>query len=157
MKNKGFTLIELMIVVAIIAIIAAIAIPNLLRSRLQSNESAAIGNLRTVVGSQSAFASAERGYASAFTQLRDDPIAADQPAYLDIDLTGLVQGYNYTLAGAGNTLVGSSVGSVFTNFTCTAVPDQVGRTGVRGFFVDASGVIRFSADGSEPDATADPI
>ena len=74
MKNKGFTLIELMIVVAIIAIIAAIAIPNLLRSRLQSNESATIGNLRTVVGSQSAFAAAERGYASTFAQLRNDPI-----------------------------------------------------------------------------------
>ena len=58
MKNKGFTLIELMIVVAIIAIIAAIAIPNLLRSRLQSNEAAAIGNLKTIVGAQTAFAAA---------------------------------------------------------------------------------------------------
>ena len=155
--QQGFTLIELMIVVAIIAIIAAIAIPNLLRSRLQSNEAAAIGNLRTVVGSQSAFASAERGYASSWAELRDDPIAAGQPAYLDIDLSGLVQGYDYAVAGDGNTLVGSSVASVFTNFTATAVPNQIGRTGIRGFFVDASGVIRFDPAGGAPDETFDPI
>lgn len=157
MKNKGFTLIELMIVVAIIAIIAAIAIPNLLRSRLQSNESATIGNLRTVVGSQTAFAAAERGYAGAFTDLRNVPIAAGQPAYLDIDLTVLTQGYNYVLVGDGNTLVGSSVASVFSNFECTAVPDQFGRTGIRGFFVDASGVIRFDPDGAAPTDTSQPI
>ena len=156
MKNKGFTLIELMIVVAIIAIIAAIAIPNLLRSRLQSNESAAIGNLRTVVGSQTAFAAAERGYSDTFAQLMT-PAAG--PAYLDIDLTpaGGVQGYIYALASAGNSVVSASGATAFEDFNCTAVPSNQGTSGIRGFFVDASGVIRFTPDGAAPDVTADPI
>ena len=146
MKNKGFTLIELMIVVAIIAIIAAIAIPNLLRARLQSNEGAAIGNLRTVVGAQTAFAAANRGYSDddTWAELRD-PTETGQPntapPYLDVDLSGVVQGYEYTL-GVGNGVEVDPPGEVYTDFYCTAEPATDGRTGVRFFGVDASGVIR---------------
>ena len=146
MKNKGFTLIELMIVVAIIAIIAAIAIPNLLRSRLQSNESAAIGNLKTLVSAQTAYAAANGGYSgdATFVELRTPTDAG--PAFLDVDLSGTVQGYNYALAGANADTNGD-----FQNFTCTATPDVDGTTGIRVFYVDASGVIRLD------DATGLPI
>ena len=142
MKNKGFTLIELMIVVAIIAIIAAIAIPNLLRSRLQSNEAAAIGNLRTVVGAQTAFAAAERGYSADLDELMNP---AEGPAYLDIDLTAdVVQGYKYTLTeGDGAELEGNTIDAVYTNFFCQADPATPGSTGIRYFGVDASGVVRW--------------
>ncbi|MHC4956190.1 MAG: prepilin-type N-terminal cleavage/methylation domain-containing protein, partial [Planctomycetota bacterium] len=59
-KNTGFTLIELMIVIAIIAIIAAIAIPNLLSARLNSNETAAVATLRNIISAQAQFQSTAR-------------------------------------------------------------------------------------------------
>ncbi|MFM1920949.1 MAG: hypothetical protein RLZZ303_2583 [Candidatus Hydrogenedentota bacterium] len=134
-KNKGFTLIELMIVVAIIAIIAAIAIPNLLRSRIQSNESAAIGNLRTVVGAQTSYHSANNGYATDFATL-----TGDTPPYLDGAWDATKSGYDFAMGGSA------------ANFTCAATPAEAGTTGVREFFVDASGVIRVGTD-----ATGTPI
>jgi prepilin-type N-terminal cleavage/methylation domain-containing protein len=139
-KNKGFTLIELMIVVAIIAIIAAIAIPNLLRSRMQSNESAAIGNLRTIVGAQVAYHAANYAYAADFAAL-----GAGTPKYLEGTWDGASKsGYDYTLGGDGN------------NFQANADPTTPGTTGGKYFFTDASGVIRYNNDAQASDAD-DPI
>lgn len=125
-RKSGFTLIELMIVVAIIAIIAAIAIPNLLRSRMQSNEAAAVGNLRTILGAETAYHGANFVYTATF-----DDLTTAVPPYLDGDWTTPKSGYNFVLGGDAS------------NFTANANATTYGVTGGRGFFTDASGVIRF--------------
>ena len=139
-SNRGFTLIELMIVVAIIAIIAAIAIPNLLRSRMQSNESSAIGNLRTIVGSEVAYHAANYMYTAAFADL-----TGATPAFLDGNWDGTTKsGYDYTLGGDAN------------SFTANADAAVIGTTGNKGFFTDSSGVIRYE-NGGPATAVSTPI
>ena len=138
-KNAGFTLIELMIVVAIIAIIAAIAIPNLLRSRMQSNESAAIGNLRTINASEVAFHSANSAFATTFDQL-----TTATPPFLDGNWAVAKSGYNYAMAGTVDC------------FQVTATPTTPGTTGNRYFCTDCTGVIRFSTAGAAT-AASTPI
>ena len=138
-KKHGFTLIELMIVVAIIAIIAAIAIPNLLRSRIQSNHSAAIGNLRTINGAQVAYHSANKLYGDF------DQLTGADPAFLNGNWAGAKNGYTYSLDA-----------SALQDYTCTAEPEVDGRSGTEFFFTDGSGVVR-SAEGGSADATSPPV
>jgi len=131
-KTTGFTLIELMIVVAIIAIIAAIAIPNLLRSRIQSNESSAIGNCRTVTGAEVGYNSANGIYTASFDELASPP--GGGPAFLEGTWGGPKNGYLFALSGDTDC------------FELDATPATT-RSGIRGFFTDCSGVIRASTTG----------
>ncbi len=139
-RNKGFTLIELMIVVAIIAIIAAIAIPNLLRSRIAANEAAAIGAMRTLSSAQENY----RNNSGTGTYGTLAQLTGATPPYIDSALGGgNSRGYTVAIVGAPTA----------NAWGATAVPNAVGTTGNRGFFVDQSGVIRFTTDGTAPDAT----
>lgn len=138
-RQQGFTLIELMIVVAIIAIIAAIAIPSLLQARISGNEASAISSLRTITTVNEQYRTRFGRYPTSLAEL-------DLEDYIDDVLgAGAKSGYDFTLTGGGN---------VWTAF---GVPQNVGSDGDRGFFADESGVIRFTADGSQPDPTSPPI
>ena len=126
--KKGFTLVEIMIVVAIIALLAAIAIPNLLRARHNANESAAIATLRTISTAEESF----RAVQNPNTYGTLAQLAAAVPPYIDATLAGgAKQGYTFVMTGvpAANT------------YTCTATPQTVGTTGTRIFTVDQTGVI----------------
>ncbi len=130
-RNSGFTLIELMIVVAIIAIIAAIAIPSLLNARKAGNEASAISSLRTLTTVNEQYRTRFQSYASTLAVLNTE-------GYIDNVLSsGTKSGYTfvYTLASVNT-------------WNCTGDPATPGTTGDRYFFVDQSGVIRFSATGT---------
>jgi prepilin-type N-terminal cleavage/methylation domain-containing protein len=151
-NQKGFSLIELLIVVAIILIIAAIAIPNLLRAQMAAHESSAVGSVRTIVTSQVTFQSTWGiGYANGLTTLGTPAAgctAASSTSACLIDpvlTTGIKSGYNVNTGAAGG---GGTASNPYTTFGVDAWPITVGSTGQRGFCADESGVIRYNTTGT---------
>jgi len=144
-KQKGFSLIELLIVVAIILIIAAIAIPNLLRSRMAANEASAVGSLRTLNTAQVTYSTTypNVGFANALSALGGTVASCTSATSTNSCLvdqvlaSGTKSGYTFVLGGTS--------GAPVVTYTFTGSPVAPGQSGQRYFFTDQSGVIRFNA------------
>jgi type II secretory pathway pseudopilin PulG len=145
-----------MIVVAIIAIIAAIAIPNLLRARLASNESAAIGAMRTIGSAQATFqaSAGQDGDADGTGEYGDLALLSNAtPPYIDEVLGGGTKsGYQFLITTTGNTDTDEVI------WEATSWPLNHGVSGNRTFYIDESGVLRGSdiGGGSVAGAAANP-
>lgn len=144
--QKGFSLIELLIVVAIILIIAAIAIPNLLRARMQANESSAVSSIHAINTASISYTTLfpTVGFAPSLAALGDGgtaPCAGNSSAscYIDTSLSGGTKsGYSFTYQQDTST-------TPSLHYTINGDPLSRGISGQRGFFSSDANVIRYSS------------
>ena len=154
-KQKGFSLIELLIVVAIILIIAAIAIPNLMRAKMAANEASAVGAVRTIITSEVSYSNTYgTGFAAALLNLAPPaggcsaatPATAARACLIDPVLgAGTKSGYTFLAAGNGGT---PNALNPHTGFEVAATPLTVGTTGQRSYCGDQSGVLHYDTTGT---------
>jgi len=141
-RNKGFSLIELLIVVAIILIIAALAVPSFLRSKIAANESAAAAAVRIVTSAQISYSSAypSVGFSSTLTALGGTSCSPPDPAsacIIDSPLAaGQRSGYNFALANVSGTPASS--------YNVIATPTAYNSSGVRNFCAFEDSILRYS-------------
>lgn len=151
-RQKGFSLIELLIVVAIIMVIAAIAIPALLRSKITANQSSAVGSLRSLNTSCTSYSTSYGQYPAALGNL--GPVGSGGTAtstsadLIDIVLaSGVKSGYTFIY----------TPGTADQSYTLTATPIALGSSGQNMYFTDQSGVIRVDTSGTGASAASTPI
>ena len=149
-KNKGFSLIELLIVVAIILIIAAIAIPNLLRARIAANESSAAASVRTIVTSELAYQNAFQLYAPSLAAL-GPPAASGCAAGGPTAANACILDFQIASATVANPKSGYYFAAVTPSalqFFVEGHPATPGSSGVKGYCAAEDNAVRFN----NPDA-----
>ena len=141
--KRGFTLVELMIVVSVMAVVLAIAIPNLMRVKHNANETGAIEAVRTLSTSLESFRAAQSPQQYPLTLQQ---MAQSNPPYIPASLTGVRerQGYSYDYTRTS-----------LATYTLQANPSRPGTTGSRFFYVDQTGVIRSSTRGPAGPASSE--
>ncbi len=148
--ERGFTLVEIMIVVAIIALLAAIAIPNVLRGRTTANESAAIGNTRALISSLEMYRSVNNVYPTTWVQMSGAVPPFSPPSFAaNLLVATTVQGFIYLYTPGA---------APVSTYTLTATPQTTGTTGTRAFLATQSGTIQHCgppAQGVVPDGVGD--
>lgn len=163
-KQKGFSLIELLIVVAVLLIIAAFAIPNFVRSKMAANQASAVGSLRTMNTACLAYSTTYGQFPTGLTNLgpvvsggqgqqqgqgqaQNGPSSASADLIDSVLASGIKSGYIFSYAaGAAN-----------QSYSITATPISLGATAQNMYFTDQSGVIRMDTSGSGASAASTPI
>jgi prepilin-type N-terminal cleavage/methylation domain-containing protein len=147
--DRGFTLIELIIVVAIITVVAAIATPGLLRARMTANEASAIGSMKSITSAEIAYSAScgIGGFAPSLVVL-GTPAPGTSVGFISVDLAQVMapvkSGYTFTVnngAGAGAGPNDCNGGATTTTYYATAIPLSFGISGGRSFAANIDSIV----------------
>jgi prepilin-type N-terminal cleavage/methylation domain-containing protein len=152
---RGFTLVELLVVVAVVGVDAAIAAPGELRSRMSANEASAIGSMRTIVSAQMGFGALNRGFADDLASLAGVcPGSTDPFLGADLSVNDIAKsGYVFTTSPGLGAVAGPN--DCFgvptqTSYYASATPITIGSTGTRGFATNTAGALWQDVTGAVP-------
>jgi type IV pilus assembly protein PilA len=162
-ESRGFSLIELLIVVALILVIVAIALPNFMRARMSANETAAASSVRAITTASVVYNSTyENGYPNALSWLGPPPgggnnATCDNANLIDeVVAAGQKSGYNFALSGVGSpqdTTASGCSNPGYYNYLVTAAPTSPGMTGQRSFCSDEPAALHYDITGAVSGST----
>jgi len=152
-RQKGFSLIELLIVVTIILIIMAMAMPNLKQAKMTANDTSAIASLRALTSACMQYSNTYGGFPPTLASLgpANTPSATAADLIDTVLANGTKSGYRFTYTASAKDAGGNILG-----YTINADPITVGTTGLRQFFTDQTGTIRANV-GGPADKNSSPI